>query len=222
LPIKESSLAGYCAVTGRSYVVPDAYGDLSVIDERLHFDRSWDKKTQFRTRDVMCTPAMFKGKIMGVIQVLNGKDRSFQESDLNVLKNISHMVGYALYHAKIYDDLATMKKMEMEKARFMQIILEENDYIPVLAESAEEGYWVYEETKPDLIIVDMMMEIADAGTDFTKKVREHNKNIPIYMLSSVGAGLSMNIDYNEIGLTGILQKPIDNDLLLSLLTASLK
>jgi len=104
----------------------------------------------------------------------------------------------------------------------LQIILEENDYIPVLAESAEEGYRVYEETKPDLIIVDMMMEIADAGTDFTKKVRGHNKNIPIYMLSSVGAGLSMNIDYNEIGLTGILQKPIDNDLLLSLLTASLK
>lgn len=104
----------------------------------------------------------------------------------------------------------------------LQIILEENDYIPVLAESAEEGYRVYEETKPDLIIVDMMMEIADAGTDFTKKVREHNKNIPIYMLSSVGAGLSMNVDYNEIGLTGILQKPIDNDLLLSLLTASLK
>ncbi len=104
----------------------------------------------------------------------------------------------------------------------LQIILEENDYIPVLAESAEEGYRVYEETKPDLIIVDMMMELADAGTDFTKKVREHNKNIPIYMLSSVGAGLSMNIDYNEIGLTGILQKPIDNDLLLSLLTASLK
>lgn len=104
----------------------------------------------------------------------------------------------------------------------LQIILEENDYIPVLAESAEEGYRVYEETKPDLIIVDMMMEIADAGTDFTKKVREHNKNIPIYMLSSVGAGLSMNIDYNEIGLTGVLQKPIDNDLLLSLLTASLK
>lgn len=104
----------------------------------------------------------------------------------------------------------------------LQIILEENDYIPVLAESAEEGYRVYEETKPDLIIVDMMMEIADAGTDFTKKVREHNKNTPIYMLSSVGAGLSMNIDYNEIGLTGILQKPIDNDLLLSLLTASLK
>jgi DNA-binding NtrC family response regulator len=104
----------------------------------------------------------------------------------------------------------------------LQIILEENDYIPVLAESAEEGYRVYEETKPDLIIVDMMMELADAGTDFTKKVREHNKNIPIYMLSSVGAGLSMNIDYNEIGLTGVLQKPIDNDLLLSLLTASLK
>ncbi len=104
----------------------------------------------------------------------------------------------------------------------LKIFLEENDYIPVLAESAEDGYRVYEETKPDLIIVDMMMEIADSGIAFTKKVREQNNSIPIYMLSSVGAGLSMNIDYNEIGLTGILQKPIDNELLLSLLKTSLQ
>ena len=125
VPIRESSLAGFCAVSGKSFIVPDAYGDLSVVDPKLHFDRSWDKITGFRTRDVMCAPAMFRDKLLGVIQILNGKERSFQESDLKSLEDMSRMVGYALYHAKIYDDLATMQKLETEKAKFMRVMVHE-------------------------------------------------------------------------------------------------
>ena len=33
IPIREDSLAGYCALTGQSFVIPDAYGDLSSIEE---------------------------------------------------------------------------------------------------------------------------------------------------------------------------------------------
>ena len=69
VPIREDSLAGFCAFTGRSFVIPDAYGDLSSIDPALRFDRSWDKVNQFRTRDVMCAPATFKGNVVGVVQV---------------------------------------------------------------------------------------------------------------------------------------------------------
>lgn len=197
LPIKESSLAGYCAVTGRSYVVPDAYGDLSVIDERLHFDRSWDKKTQFRTRDVMCTPAMFKGKIMGVIQVLNGKDRSFQESDLNVLKNISHMVGYALYHAKIYDDLATMKKLEMEKARFMQIMVHELKS-PVAASKMMTDILKNYKNKPEKM-VSLTGRIADRLDQMSQLIKD------ILELASVKSGVPLG-DVSELNIVAETQE----------------
>jgi hypothetical protein len=42
------------------------------------------------------------------------------------------------------------------------------------------------------------------------------------MLSSVGDSLASNVDYSELGLTGIFQKPIDFDALLTTLKTKLK
>lgn len=125
VPIREDSLAGYCALTGRSFLISDAYGDLSSIDPKLRFDRSWDEMNQFHTRDVMCAPAMLKGEVMGVVQVINSRDNPFQQTDLLPLESISGFVAYALYHAHLYDELATLKGLEKEKAEFMRIIVHE-------------------------------------------------------------------------------------------------
>jgi signal transduction histidine kinase len=125
VPIREDSLAGYCALTGRSFAIPDAYGDLSFIDPKLRFDRSWDEMNQYRTRDVMCAPAAFKGELMGVVQVINCRLRPFRETDLLPLQSVSHFVAYALYHAKLHDELATLKCLEREKAEFMRILVHE-------------------------------------------------------------------------------------------------
>ena len=125
IPIREDSLAGYCALTGRSFVIPDAYGDLGGVDPKLRFDRSWDEMNQFRTRDVMCAPALFKGEVMGVAQVINSMDSPFKDTDLPQLESISGFVAYALYHARLYDEMATLKGLEKEKAEFMRIIVHE-------------------------------------------------------------------------------------------------
>jgi signal transduction histidine kinase len=125
VPIREDSLAGYCALTSRSFVIPDAYGDLSSIDPKLRFDRSWDEKNRYRTRDVMCAPAAFKGELMGVVQVINRRQRPFCETDLLPLQSVSHFVAYALYHAKLHEELATLKCLEREKAEFMRILVHE-------------------------------------------------------------------------------------------------
>jgi signal transduction histidine kinase len=125
VPIGEDSLAGYCALTGRSFVIPDAYGNLSFVDPKLRFDRSWDESNQYRTRDVMCAPAVFKGELMGVVQVINRRQRPFCETDLLPLQSVSHFVAYALYHAKVRDELASLKCLEREKAEFMRILVHE-------------------------------------------------------------------------------------------------
>ncbi|MHC4872446.1 MAG: GAF domain-containing sensor histidine kinase [Planctomycetota bacterium] len=126
VPIRESSLAGYCALKETSFAIPDAYGDLSEIDSNLKFDDTWDKMNDFRTRDVMCTPAIFKGEVMGVVQVINSKNKNtFSKSDIIQLDSVSRFVAYALYHAKLYDELATLKCLEKEKAEFMKIVVHE-------------------------------------------------------------------------------------------------
>lgn len=123
--IREDSLAGYCALKGRSFVVPDAYGDLGAIDPKLRFDPAWDQVNSFRTRDVICAPARFKDQTLGVVQAVNSTGEPFCDKVLPSLESISRLIGYALYHAKLYDDLATMKKLEKEKAEFMRIMVHE-------------------------------------------------------------------------------------------------
>jgi len=103
----------------------------------------------------------------------------------------------------------------------MRLILESNGYIMEEANSAEEGLRKYKECKPDLLLVDLMMEEVDAGTSFTKELRLLGNTAPIYMLSSVGDGLSMNIDYTELGLAGVFQKPITPNTILAMLKKKL-
>lgn len=104
----------------------------------------------------------------------------------------------------------------------MRVLLEANGYKMVEAGSAEEGLKVYRQTNPDLIIADLMMEEVDAGTSFVKELRAMGNKAPIYMLSSVGDSLNMATDYQQIGVDGIFQKPINHDALLSVLRAKLK
>lgn len=104
----------------------------------------------------------------------------------------------------------------------MRIMLEKNDYEVVTAESAEEGISVYKENKPDLLIVDLMMEEIDAGTVLVKDLKALGAREPIYMLSSMGNSLSVSAPYTELGLSGVFQKPIDFDALLAILADKLE
>jgi len=125
VPISRTSLAGYCALTGRSFVVPDAYGDLGHVDAELTFDGSWDKLTGFRTRDMMCAPAQFKGKTVGVVQAMNSAEGTFSETDLAPLRSIARLVGYSIHHAALYEDIARLKHLDREKAEFIRIMVHE-------------------------------------------------------------------------------------------------
>ena len=125
IPMREDSLAGFCAVTGRALCVQDAYGDLSAIDPRLRFDRSWDELNGFRTRDVLCAPVRFHGDVLGVVQAINGRSAPLGSRDLPALEGASRFVAYALYHAKLHDELSGMKALEKQKADFMRIVVHE-------------------------------------------------------------------------------------------------
>ncbi len=103
----------------------------------------------------------------------------------------------------------------------MRVILEAGGYEMAEAASAEEGLEVYKSRRPDLVIVDLMMEEVDSGTAFVKELRLLGNTAPIFMLSSVGEGMSISADYASLGLDGIFQKPIDRATLLKVLKTKL-
>jgi len=103
----------------------------------------------------------------------------------------------------------------------MRSIVESGGYRMAEAATAEEGLEVYKREPPDLVIVDLMMEEVDSGNAFVKELRLLGNQAPVYMLSSVGEGMSLTADHAALGLAGIFQKPLDRETLLSVLKARL-
>jgi DNA-binding response OmpR family regulator len=104
----------------------------------------------------------------------------------------------------------------------MREIIESNGYIMESAGTAEDGLRRFRALSPDLVIVDLMMEEIDSGTSFVKDLKALGATVPIYMLTSVGDSLSVTTDYAQLGLTGVLQKPLNPDILLRTLKSKLK
>lgn len=103
----------------------------------------------------------------------------------------------------------------------LRLVLESNGYAMEEARSGEAGLRKYKQVAPDLVIVDLMMEEVDAGTALVRNLRAEGNTRPVYMLSSVGNDLNIMTDYTELGLSGVFQKPINNQQLLTVLKTKL-
>lgn len=104
----------------------------------------------------------------------------------------------------------------------VRLIVESAGYRMVEADSAENGLRVFKKERPDLVLVDLMMEEVDAGTRLVRQIQALGRQVPIYMLSSTGDNLAASMDYGELGLAGVFQKPVDAKVLLAALRSKLK
>ena len=103
VPISNRSIAGYVANTGKGVNIADAYdtNTLKSIHKDLTFDVSWDKKTGFRSRQILAAPIFYNKSLMGVIQILNrkpGSPGSFSEEEVGFIKEIADVLGIAFYN----------------------------------------------------------------------------------------------------------------------------
>lgn len=103
----------------------------------------------------------------------------------------------------------------------VRVILESGGYVMAEAHSAEEGLKTYKAVKPDMLLLDLMMEEVDSGTGMIKELRLLNNTAPIFIMSSAGDQLNMVTSYADLGLDGIFQKPVDPKILLHTLKEKL-
>ncbi len=103
VPISTNSLAGYSAYKGNLINIKNVYDEkeLAAIDPKLSFDKSWDEKTGFRTRQVLVAPVSFQKYLMGAIQLVNRRDgTSFTERDEGAVQELAQTLGIALFNQK--------------------------------------------------------------------------------------------------------------------------
>ena len=106
VPINNKSIAGYVANNGKVINISDAYDieELKKIDKELTFDLSWDKKTGFRTKQILAAPIFHEKTLMGVVQLLNKKAGSgkFSDDEKGFLQEISDVLGVAFHNQERY------------------------------------------------------------------------------------------------------------------------
>ena len=104
IPITEQSLAGFCAKYLRPVNIADAYDqvELSAVHPSLLHDASYDKKTGFKTKQVLTYPIVADNKyLMGVIQLLNKKSGGrFTRKDEESVAEIAKALGTAFHNLR--------------------------------------------------------------------------------------------------------------------------
>jgi type II secretory ATPase GspE/PulE/Tfp pilus assembly ATPase PilB-like protein/putative methionine-R-sulfoxide reductase with GAF domain len=103
IPAAAGSIAGCCALKQKIINIKNVYDnrELATIDPDLKFDKSWDKKTGFTTKQVLVVPIIFKKYMLGVIQLINRKSSDFfTKIDENSVEEMAKILGIALFNQK--------------------------------------------------------------------------------------------------------------------------
>jgi type II secretory ATPase GspE/PulE/Tfp pilus assembly ATPase PilB-like protein len=104
IPITEQSLAGFCAKYLRPVSIADAYNiaELQGIHPSLVHDTSYDKRTGFKTKQVLTYPIVADNKyLMGVLQLLNKKSGvRFTRKDEESVAEIAKALGIAFFNLR--------------------------------------------------------------------------------------------------------------------------
>ncbi len=120
MPVNRNSMAGWVALERQTIRIDDVY-ELSK-SATFGFDRSFDERTGYRTKSMICTPLTNnRGDVLGVLQLINKKRRAsvrlanasdvnqhvvpFDERSEQVLTTVAAQAGIALENALLYDEI---------------------------------------------------------------------------------------------------------------------
>ena len=104
--------------------------------------------------------------------------------------------------------------------RGLQVNLEYESYEILTATDGEQGYDLLKETKPDLLILDLMLPKMN-GYELCRKVRSEGINIPILMLTARGEEIDRVLGL-DMGADDYVTKPFSMPELLARVRAILR
>ena len=94
---KKLGISAHVALTGETLNIPDAY-------HYKNFDRSWDAKTGYRTRSVLCVAIRkHSGEVLGAIMVINKLTHTpFTQQDESTMDCIAKLTAIAVENSQVF------------------------------------------------------------------------------------------------------------------------
>jgi len=109
---------------------------------------------------------------------------------------------------------------DIDLVEAMRITLENDNYEVVDAQDGQKGLEILKREKPDLLILDVMMDTLDEGFHLAYQIRkdEQIKDIPILMITAVGAQTGFKFDKHDdeefLPVNEFIEKPVNPQILL--------
>ena len=113
LPISPQSLAGYVAFSKKALNLPDVYDDdaLKLIHPSLTFLKEVDRRSGYRTRQMLVAPILEGEKLHGVLQVINNKsDEPFGALELDGVSEVCKTLATAIRQRAMKSGEAARRK----------------------------------------------------------------------------------------------------------------
>ncbi len=177
VPINNRSVAGYVAQNQKLVNVKDVYNleEIKGIDKQLLFDSSWDKKSGFRTKQVLASPILRNNVLMGVIQILNKKKAGrFSDEETGFVQEIAEVLAVAFYNQ---ERLAKRRKTRFDYLISRDLLKEEE------LDSAWEESRENKETMEDFLMNKYKISKSDIGHSLEEFYRckyiAYNEKTPI-------------------------------------------
>ena len=171
-----AGIAGMVFTSGQPVIIPDAYAD-------PRFDQDVDRRTGFRTRQILCAPVRIASQeVIGVIQLLNRREGIFGDGDLALLNSITSQAAAALVNARLFEQVIQSQREEQRVREMIQTVSSELQIRPLLHK-----------------IVGMVSELlqCDRSTVFLND----SKTGELYLY--LGQGLGDEIRFpNDVGIAG--------------------
>lgn len=177
IPVSNSSISGCSAFKLKLINIKDVYDDKEVasIDPDLKFDKSWDQKTGYVTKQVLVVPIIFKKFLLGAIQLINRTDGSaFTKLDGESVTELAKILGIALYN---------QKRMAKARPTKFDYLLENNILTQKEIDKAIADARQRKEPIEKVLLNELKISKKDIGQSLSKFYKvpfvEFNKNAPI-------------------------------------------
>jgi len=105
-------VAGSVFMSGEAEIIADAYAD-------PRFNQEFDRRTGYRTRNILCVPIRNKKReVIGITQVLNKHAGDFDSEDQHLLEGLSLQASAALENACLFEKV---ERQQREEAMLLEI-----------------------------------------------------------------------------------------------------
>ncbi|MDD5170207.1 MAG: GAF domain-containing protein [Syntrophales bacterium] len=98
-------IAGYVFDRGMTVIANDAQG-------HPHFSPVVDQATGFYTRSILSVPMISQSRVIGVIEIMNKTQETFNSGDEQLLQSIATSVSIALENARLYGETVALAEKE--------------------------------------------------------------------------------------------------------------